>query len=86
MLDCTAISSSGDLPHLVIKHASLASPALASGFFITAPPTHKQKITQQAKVGGKKFPKENKIFHKCIKRYTFLSSNQFSSVQLLSRV
>ena len=38
ILEWIAISSSRDIPHPEIKHASLASPALAKGFFTTAPP------------------------------------------------
>ena len=32
------VPSAGDLPNPGIKHASLASPALAGGFFTTVPP------------------------------------------------
>ena len=37
ILEWVAISSSGDLPYSRIKPESLASPALAEGFFSTAP-------------------------------------------------
>ena len=38
MLEWVAIASSRDLPNPGIKPTSLASPALAGGFFITEPP------------------------------------------------
>ena len=43
--------SPGDLPNLGIKHASLASPALAGEFFTAEPPGNPQ-------IGGNFFPKD----------------------------